>query len=99
LKKENRKKCAIIRSSRVAELQSAMALASAAPRAGDSIPGRLIAVMAAASDSTARAFCDRVFCRSDTITAINVKVTANPLMISATDTIVCKLIRAARSTH
>src|SRR5215813_5799205 len=76
LKKENRKKCAIIRSSRLAEFQSAVALASADPRAGDSIAGTLIAVIAAASDSTARAFCDLVFCRSDTTTAISVSVTA-----------------------
>src|SRR5262249_38870748 len=93
LKKENRKKCAIIRSSRLAELQSAVAFASAVPRAGDSIAGTLIAVIAAASDSTASAFCDLVFCRSDTITAISVRVTANALTICATATNACKSIR------
>src|SRR5262249_17197883 len=68
---------------------------SAAPRAGDCIAGTLIAVIAAASDSTASAFCDLVFCRSDTITAISVSVTTNALTICATATNVCKSIRPA----
>src|ERR1700757_2557183 len=93
VKKENRKKCTIIRSSRLAEFQSAVALASAAPRAGDSIAGTLIEVMAAANESTTRAFCDFVLCRILTISAMSVSATANALTISATATKVCKLIR------
>ena len=43
----------------------------------------LIAVIAAASGSTASAFCDLVFCRSDTITAISVSVATANALISA----------------
>jgi hypothetical protein len=53
----------------------------------------------AGSWSCARQSHGRLFCRSDTITAISVNVTANPLMISAKETTVCKLIRLARSAR
>src|SRR5258705_12924664 len=86
LKKENRKKCAMIRSSRLAEPQSAVALDSAEPRIGDSIAGTLIEGIAAASESTARAFCDFVFCRIVIMTAISVNVTADALTICARST-------------
>src|SRR5215472_8565868 len=82
-----------MRSSRLAEAQSTVALESADPRNGDSIAGTLIEVIAAASESTTSAFCDLVFCRSDTITAISVSTTANALTICATATNVCKSIR------
>jgi hypothetical protein len=46
----------MIRSSRLAEAQFAVALDMADPRAWDSIAGTLIEAMAAASESTTRAF-------------------------------------------
>ena len=76
----------MIRSSRLAELQSTVALDNADPRAGDSIAGTLIEVIAAASESTTSAFWDLVFCRMLSTSAINVNVTANALTISATAT-------------
>src|SRR5438105_2231552 len=76
----------MIRSSRVAELQSAVTLLNADPRAADSIAGTLIEVIAAARESTTRAFCDLVFCRMLMISTISVKTTANALTISATAT-------------
>src|SRR6266481_7916848 len=79
-------------SSRVAEPQSAVALDRADPRTGDSIAGTLIEVMAAASESTTRAFWDLVFCRMLTISAISVNVTADALTISASATNTCRFI-------
>src|SRR5258708_38433021 len=76
----------MIRSSRLAEPQSAVAFDSADPRAGDSIAGTLIEVMAAASESTTSAFCDLVFCRMLMISTTSVKTTANALTISASAT-------------
>src|ERR1700737_3381228 len=76
----------MIRSSRLAELQSLVAFDRADPRAGDSIAGTLMEVMAAASESTTSAFCDLVFCRMLMISTISVKTTANALTISATAT-------------
>ena len=76
----------MILSSRLAELQSAVTLASADPRAADCIAGTLIEVIAAASESTTSAFWDLVFCRMLTTSAIKVNVTANALTISATAT-------------
>ena len=86
-----------MRSSRVAEAQSAVALESADPRNGESIAGTFMEVIAAASESTTSAFCDFVFCRSDTITAINVSTTASALTICETATNVCKSIRRANT--
>ena len=71
----------MIRSSRLAELQSTVALDSAEPRMCDSIAGTLIDVIATARESTATAFCDLVFCRMVSITASKVNVTANALTI------------------
>src|SRR5438132_14217247 len=82
----------MIRSSRLAELQSAVALDSADPRAGDSIAGTLIAVIAAAKESTTRAFWDFVFCRMLMISTTSVKTTANALTISASGTNTCKFM-------
>src|SRR5260370_32459424 len=81
-----------MRSSRVAEPQSVVTLDSADPRTGDSIAGTLIDVMAAASESTTRAFWDLVFCRMLMISAISVNVTANALTISASATNACRFI-------
>src|SRR6266700_1195171 len=81
-----------MRSSRVAEPQSAVALDRADPRMGDSIAGTLIEVIAAASESTTRAFWDLVFCRMLMISAISVNVTANALTISASATNTCRFI-------
>ena len=80
----------MIRSSRLAEPQFIVALAMAAPRAWDSIAGTLMEAMAAARESTTRAFCDRVFCRILTISAMSVNVTAKALTISATATSACR---------
>ena len=76
----------MIRSSRLAEPQFAVALEIADPRAWDSIAGTLIEAIAAASESTTRAFWDLVFCRILMISAISVNVTAEALTISATAT-------------
>src|SRR4029077_5975574 len=86
----------MIRSSRVAELQSTVALESADPRAGDSIAGTLIEVMAAARESTTRAFWDFVFWRMLMISTTRVKTTANALTISASATNSCNFIRLTR---
>src|SRR2546421_12313831 len=82
----------MIRSSRLAELQSAVTLDSADPRAGDSIAGTLIEVIAAASESTTSAFWDFVFCRILMISTIRVETTANALTISASATNSCRFI-------
>src|SRR5438067_6407883 len=82
----------MIRSSRLAEPQFAVALEIADPRAWDSIAGTLIEAIAAASESTTRAFWDLVFCRILTISAISVNVTANALTISASATNTCRFI-------
>src|SRR5947208_5969186 len=87
----------MIRSSRLAEPQSAIVLDTADPRMGHFTAGTLIEVMAAASESTARAFWDRVFCRMLTIRAISVNVTANALTISASATNTCRLISRRES--
>src|SRR5258708_39564421 len=81
-----------MRSSRVAEPQSVVTLDSADPRTGDSIAGTLFDVMAAASESTTRAFWDLVFCRMLMISAISVNVTANALTISASATNTCRFM-------
>ena len=73
----------MIRSSRLAEPQSAVALDNAEPRICDFIAGTLIEVIAAARESTATAFCDLVFCRIVIITASSVNVTADALTIYA----------------
>ena len=65
----------MMRSSRVADAQSLTALDSADPRAGDCVAGTLIAAIAAASESTAIAFCDFVFWRMVTIRPSSVSVT------------------------
>ena len=84
----------MIRSSRLAELQSAVALDSAEPRTGDSIAGTLIEVIAAASESTTKAFWDRVFCRMLMISTTSVNSTAKALTIWASATITCRFISA-----
>src|SRR6266403_98523 len=94
LKKENRKKCAMIRSSRLAEPQSAVALDSAEPMICDLIAGTLIEVIAAARESTASAFCDLVFCRIVIITASSVNVTADALTICARSTHIWSVMSA-----
>ena len=86
----------MIRSSRLAELHSAVTLDSADPRAGDSIAGTLIEVIAAASESTTSAFWDFVFCRMLMISTTSVKTTANALTISASATNYGKFIRLTR---
>ena len=86
----------MIRSSRLAEPQFVVALDMADPRTWDSIAGTLIEAMAAARESTTRAFWDVVFCRILTISAISVNVTAKALTISATATNTCKFMPAAQ---
>ena len=71
----------MIRSSRLAEPQSAVAFDNAEPSTCDFIAGTLIEVIAAARESTTSAFCDLVFCRMVAMTASNVSVTANALTI------------------
>src|SRR5882724_8371579 len=91
----------MIRSSRLAEPQSADALDSAEPRICDFIAGTLIEVIAAARESTATAFCDLVFCRIVIITAISVNVTADALTICARSThiwiVMSAIARASRA--
>lgn len=86
----------MIRSSRLAEPQFIVALDMADPRVWDSIAGTLIEAMAAARESTTRAFWDLVFCRILMITAISVNVTAKALTISATATNICRFMLSAR---
>ena len=83
----------MIRSSRLAEPQSAVAFDMADPRAWDSIAGTLIEAVAAARESTTRAFWDLVFCRMLTISTTIVNSTAKALTISASATNSCRLIR------
>ena len=92
---EARHKCVMIRSSRLAEPQFVVALDMADPIACDSIAGTLIEAMAAAKESTTRAFWDLVFCRILTISAISENVTAKALTIAATATKTCRFMRPA----
>jgi hypothetical protein len=84
----------MIRSSRLAEPQSAVALDNAEPRICDFIAGTLIEVIAAARESTATAFCDLVFCRIVIITASSVNVTADALTICARSTHIWSVMSA-----
>jgi hypothetical protein len=65
------------------------------PRAGFSIAGTLIEVIAAASESTASAFWDLVFCRIVTVNPTNVNSTASALTTCAIETNSCKFIVSA----
>jgi hypothetical protein len=76
----------MIRSSRLGEPQFVVDLEMADPRVCDSIAGTLIEAIAAARESTTRAFCDLVFCRILMISAISENVSAKALTISATAT-------------
>jgi hypothetical protein len=69
------------------------------PRTWDSIAGTLIEAMAAASESTTRAFWDLVFCRMLTISTTTVNSTAKALTISAVATNTCKFMSAAHRQH
>src|SRR4029077_11056389 len=84
----------MIRSSRLADLPSAAALDSAEPRTGDSIAGTLIEVIAAASESTTKAFWDRGFCRMLMFITPSVKNTDKALTIWASATITCRFMSA-----
>ncbi len=85
----------MIRSSRLAEPQLVVALDMADPRAWDSIAGTLIEAIAAARESTTRAFWDLVLCRIVMISAISVNVTAKALTISAAATNTCRFMPSA----
>jgi len=88
----------MIRSSRLAEPQFVVALDMADPRTWDTIAGTLIEAMAAARESTTRAFRDLVFCRKLTISAISVNVTAKGLTISAPATNTCSFMHQLHMT-